>query len=151
MRRHHATAASSAKGATEHLAIADWAPAYVIRDSPKLYRLVVELPGVDKRDVHVVLQSGTLTIFGERHKHTSQHSDPMRRDEMHYGRFLRRFSLPADANTKNIGAVLHDDILDVVIEKSDARSERVSEVALQQPPNPRRRNATHRRPRRRDS
>src|SRR5437870_9875455 len=50
----------------ESITAAEWAPLVDIAEDTKEYLIKVELPEVQKDDVKVTVESGTLTISGER-------------------------------------------------------------------------------------
>src|SRR5271166_6437798 len=50
----------------ETITVAEWAPLVDIAEDDKEYLIKVELPEVQKDDVKVTVESGTLTISGER-------------------------------------------------------------------------------------
>ena len=59
-------------GEEENITVAEWAPLVNIAEDDKEYLLKVELPEVQKDDVKVTVESGTLTISGERKSETEQ-------------------------------------------------------------------------------
>ena len=44
----------------------DWSPAVDIRETDKAYRVDLELPAIDPKDVNVTLKDGVLQVSGER-------------------------------------------------------------------------------------
>ena len=50
----------------ESITVAEWAPLVDIAEDDKEYLIKIELPEIQKDDVKVTLESGTLTISGER-------------------------------------------------------------------------------------
>jgi len=119
-------------GSTERelLATTDWLPSCDISESDKEYRVHVELPGVNKDDVHVTLQDGVLTIQGERREEKEQKGAKFHRRELSYGTFVRRFTMPDDASESNVDATFKDGILNVVIEKNKAKTSKAKQIAV---------------------
>ena len=50
----------------ENITVPEWAPAVDIMEDDKEYLIKVELPEVQKEDVKVTVEGGTLSICGER-------------------------------------------------------------------------------------
>jgi HSP20 family protein len=93
----------------------DWAPSMNISETPKAYVIAAELPGVKKEDVQVSLESGILTIAGERKQESRD--EKLHRIESSYGSFLRRVAMPEDARTEEVEATYKDGMLTVKIGK----------------------------------
>lgn len=105
-------------GDSEALAPTDWAPAVDIRETEKEYAIRAELPAVKKEDVHVTLEKGVLTIQGSRKEEKEEKGEKFHRKECRYGQFLRRFTMPDDADDQKIVANFKDGMLDVTIAKA---------------------------------
>jgi HSP20 family protein len=79
-------------------------PRVEISETDKELQVHAELPGLDEKDIEVLLDDGVLTLRGEKR---SESKDTNRRmSERYYGRFERQIALPTD-----------------VLEDSDAESE----------------------------
>src|SRR5690606_12236310 len=95
-------------GEREWLASTDWAPNCDISETESEYRIHAELPGVKKDDVQVTVDEGVLTLHGERKQQSEEKNERFHRRELSYGSFLRRFTLPTDADGSNIQAKFQD-------------------------------------------
>ena len=118
------------EGGRELLATTDWAPSCDIRESDKEYCIHVELPNVKKPDVHVTLEGGVLTIQGERREEKEEKGIRYHRREMSYGKFMRRFTMPEDADEAKVDAVFKDGMLNVSIGKTKAKVAKSKEIAV---------------------
>ena len=94
-----------------------WSPAVDIYESQEGIELWVDLPGVDKKDVHVSLENNVLTISGERRLAHDDHREGYHRVECNYGGFLRSFTLPANIDTGNVNAAFKDGVLRLTLPK----------------------------------
>lgn len=98
-----------------------------IDSTNKEYRISVEVPGVDEKDVKLELsQDGTLTIRGEKKQEREEKDRDYYRVERSYGSFQRVLSLPEDADQDNINANFKNGVLMVTVPrkalpKSEAR------------------------------
>jgi len=117
-------------GETELFAAVDWTPKCNVVESDKEYRVQAELPNVRKDDVHVTFEDGTLTIQGERRAEKEERGLKLHRRELSYGNFLRRFTMPEDADESKIDATFKDGMLDVKIAKSKERTAQSREIVV---------------------
>ena len=83
------------------------------------YLVMMDLPGVEKKDVDVNLKNGILTVSGERK--TSEKSDENSRicHEATYGTFSRSFELASDIVEDKIKANFKDGVLNITIPKTE--------------------------------
>jgi HSP20 family protein len=119
-----------ATGAEEALVTADWAPIVDIQESDKEYLVKAELPEVKKDDVKVTIKDGLLTLEGERRQEKEEKTKKFHRVERSYGKFVRAFSMPEDADDKNVHADFKEGVLNVHIGKSEALKPKAVEVKV---------------------
>lgn len=108
----------------------DWAPSVNISETDKAYVVKADLPEVKKEDVKVTQENGVLTIEGERRQSKRDDGEKFHRVESSYGRFLRRFTLPDDAQEESIEASFTDGSLNVVIPKAAAKQPQARAIAV---------------------
>jgi HSP20 family protein len=121
---------SAGNGEREALAIADWYPSCDISETDKEYRIQAELPNMKKDDIQVALADGVLTIQGERREQKEERGVRFHRRELSYGHFVRRFTMPEDADDSKVDATFKDGMLDVVIPKSKATPPKAKQIAV---------------------
>jgi HSP20 family protein len=117
-------------GAEEALVTADWAPIVDIQESDKEYLVKAELPEVKKDDVKVNIKDGVLTLEGERHQEKEEKDKKFHRVERSYGKFVRCFTMPEDADDKRVQADFKDGVLNVHIGKSEVMRPKAIEVKV---------------------
>ena len=117
---------SESSGAT-----ASWIPAVDIHEFDNRFQLFVDLPGLDPEAVDVTLDSGVLTIEGERFAPATSEDErsDRRRLERGYGRFYRRFILPDTVDAENVKASGRNGVLELTIPKQAKAQPRRIEVA----------------------
>lgn len=103
----------------QNLAAGRWTPAVDIREETDRCVLTADLPGIDPKDVEVTMESGGLTIRGERRQEHKDEGDEYRRVERQYGVFYRHFSLPVEVEPDNISAQSKNGTLEITIPKSE--------------------------------
>ena len=110
----------------------DWQPAVDIRETKDAYQVNVELPAVDPQDVRIELRDGVLSLAGERRFDNSDDDGRVYRRELRYGKFMRSFRLPDDADPEAIRATAKNGLVTIAVGKSakaQARSIAVEEAA----------------------
>ena len=110
--------------------LAVWSPAVDIGEHENEYRVKVELPGVDKNDVRITLESNILTIKGEKKQEKETKGQEYHRVERSYGSFQRSFTLPTTVQADRIDAVYKDGVLTIVLPKADEAKPKQIEVKV---------------------
>jgi len=114
----------------ENITVPEWAPMVDIVEDEKEYLIKAELPEVQKDDVKVTVENGTLTISGERKAEREQKGRRFHRVERFYGRFERSFSIPDDAEANDVKAEFKDGVLRVHLAKSEKARPKQIEVKV---------------------
>ena len=112
------------------LANIDWAPQSNISETENAYLIRVDLPEVKKEDVKVSIENGLLGIEGERKQERKEENERFHRIESSYGRFMRRFSLPDDADENSVEGTYKDGTLTVRIAKSPEKSKKARQIKV---------------------
>lgn len=95
-----------------------FSPRVDVKENKDSYEISVELPGVDKKDVHVSLHNGVLSIEAEtRQEHKEEKDGKIIRQERRYGKFFRSFDLGPQVHDKDITANYNNGILTLVAPK----------------------------------
>jgi len=106
-----------------------WIPQVDVHEEPERFAVLIDVPGVEPKDIEITAEKGVLTIRGERHARTQEESSAYRRLERRSGKFLRRFTLPDSANLDAISAKHTQGVLEVTIPKQAKLQPRRIEVA----------------------
>ena len=106
-----------------------WLPPVDLKEEETRYVVDVELPGLKKEDIEVHLESGVLTIRGERRFEKDTKKENYHRIERAYGKFSRSFSLPTRVNAEGISAQYRDGVLQVIVPK--AEESKPKKIAIQ--------------------
>lgn len=96
---------------------ANWTPAADVFESETDYKLALELPGIDRKDIDVKLENHSLQVSGERKCPETEGSWQGNLKERAYGKFSRRFSLPKDVDNTQLAAEFKDGLLQVTLPK----------------------------------
>ncbi len=104
--------------APESTASVSWVPRVDIYEEPERFVVLADVPGVESKDIDITAENGVLTIRGERRaQQKTTDKNGYERVERTTGTFLRRFTLPENANTDTITAKQTNGVLEVSIPK----------------------------------
>ncbi len=107
-----------------------WTPAVDIAEQENEYLVKMELPGVNKEDVKISLESNILTIRGEKKQEKEEKDKSLHRVERSYGSFQRSFTLPTTVKSDKIDAVYKDGVLSVTLPKMEEAKPKQIEVKV---------------------
>lgn len=130
LRAMRLTPAQSGDEANSLLTVSDWTPAVDITEDEKEYLITADLPQVEKDDVKVVVENGSLIIRGERKRESVHKDKKVHRIERSYGSFQRSFSLPDDADGNSVTASFKDGALRISLPKSEEKKPKHIEVRV---------------------
>jgi HSP20 family protein len=105
------------EGDESSVVTSQWTPRVDIKEEPSRFVIFADLPGIDPRDVEVLMDKGILTIKGERRSESSEQTERFSRIERRYGSFHRRFALPDAADPDGITATGSHGVLEISIPK----------------------------------
>jgi HSP20 family protein len=98
-------------------------PKLEVSDEGKALKITAELPGMSKDDVTLQLDSGMLTISGEKKHQEETKSEGVYRTERYYGSFQRSVPLPEDLDQENADAEFKNGVLTIHIPKLETAKE----------------------------
>jgi HSP20 family protein len=106
--------------------MAAW-PSLEVGETDNEVRITAEVPGMNEKDVELLMEDGVLTIRGEK---KSEAEDKDRGySERYYGRFERRIALPSGIDEQAAKADFRDGVLTVTLPKS-AEAERGRRIPI---------------------
>ena len=111
--------------------VADWlAPASDASSDESAYRITMELPGVEEKDIDLSVHDGVISIKGEKSATREEKGETWFFTERQYGSFSRSFRLPPDADGEKVEAHLKDGVLSVTIPRRDTAAPEGRKVAI---------------------
>ena len=114
-------------GDQSHVVTSNWSPAVDVVEESDRYLITADVPGVDPKDIELTVESGVLTLRGERKLEQEHNEGGYRRIERYDGTFYRRFALPDNADTESVSAKGNHGVLEVSIPKTErAQARRIS-------------------------
>jgi HSP20 family protein len=103
-------------------------PSLELGETDREIRVVAELPGLDEKDVEILVEDGALTLRGE--KKSEVHDRDRGYSERSYGRFERRIALPPGVERDRASATFRNGVLTVTLPKSAAANENVRRIEI---------------------
>ena len=94
-------------------------PAVNIMEEDKEFIVELAAPGMNKKDFHVEVENGVLTISVEKEMEKEEEMKNYTRKEYNYNQFMRSFTLPENISDDKIKAHYEDGILRLQIAKKE--------------------------------
>ena len=108
-----------------------WLPVVDIEETEQNYVIRVELPGLDKNKVKVVVENGVLTLSGERDLERKVEGKTFHRVERSHGTFSRSFTLPEDVDSESVVANFKHGLLEIHVAKHEKALPKSIEVRVE--------------------
>ena len=123
----HQTFGNSFENSSSKLA---YCPLMNVNETDSDYLIMMDLPGVERKDVEVNLRNGVLTVLGERK--TSERGDEKNQilDETIYGTFSRSLELTSTILEEKIKAKFKNGVLNITIPKAEEVKPTVTQIAV---------------------
>ena len=103
-------------------------PRLEVREDEDAVRVSAELPGMEEKDVELLIEDGVLTLRGENSSQTEDAKNHF--SERRYGRFERRIQLGYEIDEDKVKADLKNGVLEVFLPKNKSVSPRVKRIPL---------------------
>jgi HSP20 family protein len=94
-------------------------PAVNILEEDKEFIIELAAPGMNKKDFHVEVENGILTISVEKELEKEEENKNYARKEYSFNQFLRSFTLPENVSDEKIKAHYENGILKLQIAKKE--------------------------------
>ncbi len=103
-----------------------------IKETDKQYLLKVDIPGVDKKDIHLGYQDGNLMLNVDQQdaKEQKDESGKVIASERSHGVMSRTYELP-DVDREHITARLDNGVLEIVVPKATTSESNGSHIEIQ--------------------
>jgi HSP20 family protein len=106
------------------------APSIDVSETDGEIRIEAELPGVDQKNVEVVIADNLLTIKGEKKAEKEEQKKDYRLVERSYGSFARSITLPFSAEPDKANATFKNGVLTITLPKPAAIKEKAKKIAI---------------------
>ena len=93
-------------------------PKMDLEETEKEYRITAELPGMEEKDVEILLTGNSLTLKGEKKEEKEEKGKSFYHVERSYGSFHRTVPLPEGIDLKKVDADFKNGVLTVKLPKT---------------------------------
>lgn len=106
-----------------------YTPEADVIESNEEYKLVFDLPGIDKDDIHVKVEKDVLTVTAESKKQPVDTYECLK-DEMDYYAYQRSFNLNGVVDTEKINADYNNGTLSLTMPKREEKKSREIQIKI---------------------
>ena len=107
-----------------------WAPSVDMTETDHDLQISAELPGVDEKDVEVLVSDDVLTIKGEKQVEKEEKEKDYRLIERSYGAFERVIPLPYHVDPDAVDAKFSRGVLTVILPKPPDQRKAAKKIAV---------------------
>lgn len=105
-------------------------PKVDIEEAENGYTIRADLPGLDRSDVKITVENGTLRLEGEKKEDSKKEKGKYYHLERSYGKFSRSFALNDEIDAQNITAAMNNGVLVLSLPKSEQSKPKSIEVSI---------------------
>jgi HSP20 family protein len=105
-------------------------PSVDVKEDEKEVSVMVELPGMDEKDIDVLLTENTLTLKGEKKEEREDKGKDYYHMERSYGSFSRVIPLPAGIDTNKAKAAFKRGVLTVRLPKTEEAKSKGKKIPI---------------------
>lgn len=109
---------------------ATFTPRLDVKETESEYVVRAELPGLDVKDVEIVLEEDVLTIRGEKHAEHADEDSGYKHVETVAGRFERRLALPAEVSADEVSATAKNGVICITLPKREEAQPRTRTIPV---------------------
>jgi HSP20 family protein len=103
-------------------------PSVEISNGEKEIKVTAEVPGLEEKDIEVLLDDGVLTLKGEKRSETEDKDKQF--SERYYGRFERRIPVGFEVKEDEVDARFKNGVLTVTLPKTEKAQSQVKRIAI---------------------
>jgi HSP20 family protein len=103
-------------------------PSVEISSGDKEIKVTAELPGLEQKDIEVLLDDGVLTLRGEKRSETDDRDRQF--SERYYGRFERHIPVGYEVKEDEVDARFRNGVLTVTLPKSEKAQSQVKRIDI---------------------
>lgn len=103
-------------------------PSVEVSETDKEIRVTAEVPGLDQKDIEILLDDDTLTVRGEKRSETEDKEKQF--SERYYGRFERRIPLGYEVEADKVDAQFKNGVLTVTLPKTARAQSQLKRIEI---------------------
>lgn len=112
--------------------LSTWRPAIELKQGDKNYAVKVQLPGVNKEDIHVDLNNDYMTVTAEikEERKDKGEDEKIHASEFRYGKYIRTISFDNPIKTDNCVAEFKNGVLSITLPKQKIEKTKAKRLAI---------------------
>jgi len=112
--------------------ISTWRPAIELKQTEKEYKVKVQLPGVNKEDIHVDINNDYMTITAEvkSEKEEKGENEKIHTSEFRYGKYIRTISFDNPIKTDQSNAEYKNGVLSIILPKQKTEKTKTKRLSI---------------------
>lgn len=112
--------------------MATWRPAIELKQTEKEYKAKVQLPGVNKEDIHIDLNNDYMTISAEIKEEKSEKAEDTKvhTSEFRYGKYIRTVSFDNPIKSDESVAEYKDGVLSITMPKQKIEKSKTKHLTI---------------------
>ena len=118
------------RGSLMRLSNGDTSPRIDVAETDNAIEVTAELPGIDEKDVDVVLRDDLLTIKGEKKSEREEKKKDYHLVERSFGSFSRTIQLPFEADSEAVKANFAKGVLKISVAKPAEVKEKTVKIPV---------------------
>ncbi len=107
-----------------------WQPNIELSEKNGGYVVKADLAGVDKKDIRVDFEDGTLTITAEKKLEKDEKRKDYHYSEFRYGSFRRSITVPSAAGSEQVKASYKDGLLEITLPKVEEEKKEAKRISV---------------------
>ncbi|MBU2511025.1 Hsp20/alpha crystallin family protein [bacterium] len=107
-----------------------FSPSINVSEGEKSIEVSAELPGMEEKDIEVVLKNRVLTIKGEKKSEEKKEEKEFYKVERSFGSFQRSIQIPDEIEVDKIKASFKNGVLQVTLPKSESAQKKVRRIEV---------------------
>lgn len=112
--------------------LSTWRPAIELKQGEKNYAVKVQLPGVNKEDIHIDLNNDYMTVSAEikEEKTEKDENAKVHTSEFRYGKYIRTISFDTPVKTNESVAEFKNGVLSITLPKQKIEKPKTKKLAI---------------------
>jgi HSP20 family protein len=102
-----------------------------IKKKEETYVIKADMPGLKKKDIHIELKNGMITLRGEFRNRNEKTTGRHKITGRSFGSFERKFRVPKGVTKKDIRAKYTDGVLELTIPIPEAQESKAIEIKVE--------------------
>ncbi|MBN2255639.1 MAG: Hsp20/alpha crystallin family protein [Deltaproteobacteria bacterium] len=107
-----------------------FAPHIDVKEDEKTFIITAELPGMDDKDIDILLERNMVTLKGEKKEEKEEKEENYWHVERRYGSFQRVIPLPEEVDTDKASATFKKGILHITVPKTEQAKAAVKKITV---------------------